>query len=303
MKKTSRKKIKKSSKKIIIIVSVIVVVIAVTALCIFLYKNNENKKSSLSYEEAHAQIAGHGFLDQWMTNADEHWRICKYKTCTDEIDRAPHSWDSGTVLSEPTLEKDGETKYVCTVCGRTKIETVSFESQTQIKSKLWPEKIDDSAFDNFSAQLRTVDPYIDADSPDSRYDYFEYSFNSDIAKYEIWTSTKGSTQTLEIGKITDSSTLESKRSELKDSALAIIADASAFTHDAEKEEYVANGDMTVKVNINGTLTDVTAKGLTVTFLNSNIERISFTYSNGIATIGVYWYFYDFGNTPDIGSAD
>lgn len=70
---------------------------------------------------------GHDFLDQWSTNATYHWHDCSDKTCTVQIDKAEHTWGEPTLVKEATVDGSGELKYVCTVCDRSKTETVDFE--------------------------------------------------------------------------------------------------------------------------------------------------------------------------------
>jgi hypothetical protein len=70
---------------------------------------------------------GHDYLDQWSTNATHHWHDCSDKTCTAQIDRAEHTWGEATLVKEATFKEAGELKYVCTVCQRSKIETVDFK--------------------------------------------------------------------------------------------------------------------------------------------------------------------------------
>ena len=64
----------------------------------------------------------HSYPEQWGHDASNHWRECT--TCHEKAEQAPHTWDSGTVTTAPTSSKAGEKTYTCTVCKRTRTETI-----------------------------------------------------------------------------------------------------------------------------------------------------------------------------------
>lgn len=53
----------------------------------------------------------------WNYDEESHWQKC---TCEDVIEKAEHSWDEGTVITEPTYTDAGVMEYSCSVCGGVK---------------------------------------------------------------------------------------------------------------------------------------------------------------------------------------
>lgn len=51
----------------------------------------------------------------WSSDATNHWHACS--GCTDKLDLAPHTSDSGTVTTPATATTTGTKTYKCTVCG------------------------------------------------------------------------------------------------------------------------------------------------------------------------------------------
>lgn len=63
-------------------------------------------------------------LTAWEHDEDSHWRkaVCEH---TDEVkDKAAHTWDDGTVTTDPAPGSAGVKTYECTVCKRTKTEPI-----------------------------------------------------------------------------------------------------------------------------------------------------------------------------------
>lgn len=65
----------------------------------------------------------HTYSQEWSGNDASHWHAA---TCGHDVrgDEAAHNWDRGTVTKQPTATVSGEKKFECTVCGRTKTETL-----------------------------------------------------------------------------------------------------------------------------------------------------------------------------------
>ena len=59
----------------------------------------------------------------WLSNESGHWQRCVL--CKNGEDALPHTWDSGTVTKEPTVNEDGVRTYKCTDCAFERNETVS----------------------------------------------------------------------------------------------------------------------------------------------------------------------------------
>lgn len=67
----------------------------------------------------------HVYSEKWSSDLDHHWHYCTTEKCTELADKAPHEWDEGIVVAEPTKELDGLKKHTCTVCGA--IETSTYK--------------------------------------------------------------------------------------------------------------------------------------------------------------------------------
>ena len=63
----------------------------------------------------------HSYGTEWKSDNSNHWHEC---SCGEKSGTAAHTWDSGTVTVQPTTDREGEKTYTCTVCGRTKTETL-----------------------------------------------------------------------------------------------------------------------------------------------------------------------------------
>ncbi|MBQ2892626.1 MAG: hypothetical protein IJE24_00665 [Oscillospiraceae bacterium] len=61
----------------------------------------------------------HDYADK--SDADKHWQECP---CGHIAEEAPHTWDEGTVKTEPAVGAPGEKEYKCTVCGVVKTEEI-----------------------------------------------------------------------------------------------------------------------------------------------------------------------------------
>lgn len=73
-------------------------------------------------------------LTAWEHDGDSHWRkaVCEH---TDEVkDKAAHTWDDGTVTTDPAPGSAGVKTYECTVCKRTKTGPIPAEGATRFSS-------------------------------------------------------------------------------------------------------------------------------------------------------------------------
>ena len=62
-------------------------------------------------------------LGDWQSDENKHWK--EYPCCQVPADKAPHNWDTGVIKKQPTCTTAGEKTYTCTVCHRTKTETLA----------------------------------------------------------------------------------------------------------------------------------------------------------------------------------
>ncbi|MBR4881958.1 MAG: hypothetical protein IKU19_08480, partial [Clostridia bacterium] len=81
----------------------------------------------------------------WISNASKHWKLC---SCGEKIDQASHKWNAGKVKTEPTVDKEGEKVFTCTVCSATKTERIA--------------KLDPPAT---SAPVETTEPVVETTEP------------------------------------------------------------------------------------------------------------------------------------------
>ena len=65
---------------------------------------------------------GHNSSGAWQKDETHHWNVCG--TCSDKIENAEHTWDGGTVTTQPTASAPGVKTYTCSVCGHTRTETI-----------------------------------------------------------------------------------------------------------------------------------------------------------------------------------
>ena len=104
----------------------------------------------------------HSFGDEWKFNDAEHWHECACGVFSDPI---AHEWDEGTVVSEPSYEKEGELLYTCTVCAATKAEALPVLT-TEDTSPQGSE----STSEGTSDALITTSPSVSSENPDGSTD-------------------------------------------------------------------------------------------------------------------------------------
>ena len=295
MKKNEKNKGKSNNLKRNVIIgavaAVLVIAVAIVACVLLIKKDNSVNSGELSYAEQHALLDGHGFLPQWSTDADYHWHDCMHKTCTEIIDKGEHTWDKGTYTIVPTVDFDGEIKYVCTTCQRSKTETVTYE---QIR---WDGKFTDTVFENFTFHQIVESPYTNADgSATSRFDNSSYSITKDKGYLFSYWSVDGSPETLE-DKVLTADEIAAKRTLFTSPLIALMSDLSKFDYDITNDMYIAKEDMTADIAIDGTnVKTITIKDLTVDFYLKNVSDVTFSYMDGDNEIKVVWHFYHFGTT-------
>ena len=63
----------------------------------------------------------------WENDETNHWHVCTASGCEEKLDTAAHTWNAGEITTPATFTSDGEKTYTCTVCEKTKTETVTME--------------------------------------------------------------------------------------------------------------------------------------------------------------------------------
>lgn len=71
-----------------------------------------------------ALVDEHTFSEDWSSDETNHWHA---STCGHPVQsgKAAHTWDGGVVTKEATEFEDGIKTYTCTVCGKTRTETIA----------------------------------------------------------------------------------------------------------------------------------------------------------------------------------
>ena len=62
----------------------------------------------------------HSYGDSWVSDANNHWKVCTGTSCTQVGELSAHIWDDGAVTVEPTATKAGVFTYTCIVCSHKK---------------------------------------------------------------------------------------------------------------------------------------------------------------------------------------
>lgn len=80
---------------------------------------------------SHSDVPTHQFAKTWSTDENYHWHACTIAGHSDTKDKAAHAWNAGVVTTPADYGKDGEKTFTCTVCGKTKVETLpALQAQT-----------------------------------------------------------------------------------------------------------------------------------------------------------------------------
>ena len=88
------------------------------------------QSSQSSESEQYEPIAHtHSFDTAWTSDADSHWHKCKADlggaACLEISGKAAHTWDNGTVITEPGAYSVGKKQFKCTVCNYAKTEVIA----------------------------------------------------------------------------------------------------------------------------------------------------------------------------------
>ena len=85
----------------------------------------------------------HTFSENWSSDDTYHWHAATCEHTNEISDKAEHTWDEGRVTTRTAEEAAGVKTYTCTVCGKTKTETVPEPEHTHEFSTGW--KVDENA--------------------------------------------------------------------------------------------------------------------------------------------------------------
>jgi len=115
--------------------------------------------------------------------------ICGIECEAEEIPATGHSWDAGTVTTEPTATDSGVMTYICTVCGAERTEEIPAMGE----STLWGDVNGDGFVDSFDASLimkydvlLITDSDLDLSAADVSGDGFVDSYDASlILKFDV----------------------------------------------------------------------------------------------------------------------
>ena len=79
----------------------------------------------------------HTYSEDWSKDANYHWHQATCEHLEEVSEKAEHSWDSGTITTQPTEENEGVKTFSCTVCGQTKSEPIEKLQHTHTYSDEW----------------------------------------------------------------------------------------------------------------------------------------------------------------------
>lgn len=67
--------------------------------------------------------------ENWRYDENNHWHKCK--GCSEQLDKATHTYGDWTVTKQPTATESGEKERTCSVCGYKQIETVPMTGESE----------------------------------------------------------------------------------------------------------------------------------------------------------------------------
>ena len=70
----------------------------------------------------------HNAVTEWSSDDTYHWHACEDEKCTEQLDKAEHTWDAGVITTQATFAQDGVKTYTCSVCEKTRTESVAYSN-------------------------------------------------------------------------------------------------------------------------------------------------------------------------------
>lgn len=205
------------------------------------------------------------FSDAWTGDATHHWHACTNEKCELVADKAEHIWDEGKITTKATQEADGVKTFTCTVCAKTKTESVAFTGMTGAD---WNAAFANSVFENFAYNETAT---IDATGFSMETETI-YKFTEDDA----WVKMTMAGQSEE-----SYAPSKSEANALRKAMVASIKEMTPYvryTYDAASKTYKANS----AIYIEGV--DASTSDVTLTFADGKLVKIE--YSVDIVESGV-----------------
>lgn len=220
----------------------------------------------------------HTFSQEWSYDQTHHYHECEVKGCKVTDTKLVHNWDNGTITTPATPTQDGVKTFSCTTCTATKTEPVEYTAPSgeQVDDQTWTNAL--TYCENYTWTLDMTHPVFGAVKQITKVDgnkiaidkhsfyYFDgnnyYMYNLSIeevdgSKMETWQKTDA-----------DDTSFNS----LKCPASMFATLKSSFTFDSQTGEYKL-----------GQIANSTIAGVSITFINSKVTKLSVlqTYGNGI----------------------
>ena len=93
--------------------------------------------NKIKKETIPAQTNAHTFSENWSSDNTYHWHAATCGHTTLKSEQSWHRWDNGTVTTEATHNQVGIRTYKCTVCSKTKTETIPAMTEAHTFSEEW----------------------------------------------------------------------------------------------------------------------------------------------------------------------
>lgn len=65
----------------------------------------------------------HSFSSGWTSDAQNHWHVCT--GCDEKDSVGAHEWELTQTINAPTCGAEGQGRYTCSVCGKTKVDVIA----------------------------------------------------------------------------------------------------------------------------------------------------------------------------------
>ena len=101
--------------------------------CSVCKKTFSDEKATKEIDDVALPALGHSYGAWARLDDDRHQRVCANDAS--HIEKADHTWDDGTETKAATLEEEGETTFICTVCGAIKTEPIEKLQPVEIRDK------------------------------------------------------------------------------------------------------------------------------------------------------------------------
>ena len=196
------------------------------------------------------------FAEEWTADNTSHWHICSDKKCEEIADKADHTWNDGEITTKPTQEADGVKTFTCTVCAKTRDESVAFTGLTEEE---WNKVVCEEAFNNATFTEEAVVNYSGVTVVTKA----TTKFTDEKVFVSITAAGQSNSQT-----ITGSEAKDVKKQVLEQT-LSMLQ-YSDYEYDAENKIYVLTGEFIIHT------LNTKADSATIRFENGKLVEFNYT---------------------------